>query len=227
MNAPRGNFHVLLLILLLLVVVLPFLSPGPIGRIILNVLVGCLFVTSVLSFLRRRRLKAIGITLTVASLTTGVLSNVAPSQGMAIARQSLTSLFLAFTAAVLLGAVLSRGRVDANKISGSVCVFLLMGFVWSGLFSITELVSPGSIQPAGETTQVLAEHLRYGDPDTSMTYFSFVTLTTLGYGDMLPVSRVARMLAWVEAVFGQLYLTILVAWLVGMYMTHSQNERKD
>ena len=82
-----------------------------------------------------------------------------------------------------------------------------------------------SIRPPGGDTAALQESLISGDPVTSMTYLSFVTLTTLGYGDMLPATRATRMLAWVEAVSGQLYLAILVAWLVGMYLSHSQQPR--
>jgi hypothetical protein len=224
MGRVTGNFHILLLFLCLVVVVLPFLRADAVGRLILNVLVGCMLVAAVLALLQRRRAKVVGIVLAAAGLVLAILSNVIPGPHVAMVRHAVSALFLAFTAVVLLGAVLSQGRVDGNKISGSVCVFLLLGFTWSSLYTIAELASPGSVRAPHGDTQALHEALVSGDPDTSMTYFSFVTLTTLGYGDMLPASRVTRMLAWVEAVVGQLYLAILVAWLVGMYLSHSQRK---
>ena len=59
---------------------------------------------------------------------------------------------------------------------------------------------------------------------TDYVYFSFVTLTTLGYGDITPLTPVAQTLAWLEAVVGQLYLAILVARLVGLHIVHSRGE---
>jgi hypothetical protein len=130
-------------------------------------------------------------------------------------------LFLVFTAGVLLGAVLAAGQVTTDKLSGAVCVFLLIGFIWASLFSVVELVTPGSLRFPEEEQGDMLERLKHGEPNTPMFYFSFVTLTTLGYGDVLPVSPAARMLAWIEAVLGQLYLTILVARLVGMHLSHA------
>jgi hypothetical protein len=225
-SAPRGNFHRFLFFLGLLAVLQPFLRSDPLSRVILNLLLGAILASGVLLYVRRRRVMAIGVILSLAALVSGALQVLLPSRGMAITRQACLALFLTFTAGVLLNAVLSSGKVTSEKLSGAVCVFLLIGFLWATLFSVVELVTPGSLHVSQEEQAAMDEALRHGEPNSPMIYFSFVTLTTLGYGDVLPVSPVARTLAWIEAVLGQLYLTILVARLVGMHLTHSGPTRE-
>jgi voltage-gated potassium channel Kch len=82
--------------------------------------------------------------------------------------------------------------------------------MWAFAYMILELVVPGSFsQPGGS---IRAETMRF-------EYFSFITITTLGYGDITPLSNRASALALLEALIGQIYLVVLVAWLVGMYVS--------
>jgi hypothetical protein len=108
----------------------------------------------------------------------------------------------------LLSVVLKEGRVDGERICAALCVYMLAGLAFGGFFATLEAIEPGSLR--GNVS---------GAPMDSITatYFSFVTLATLGYGDLVPVSSPARALAVLEAVFGQLYLTVLVARLVSLY----------
>jgi hypothetical protein len=112
--------------------------------------------------------------------------------------------------AVLLREVLRRGRVDAERLFAALSVYLLFGVAVGVLYAVLERALPGSISgivdPA--TGTVL--------PDAAI-YFSFVTLATLGYGDLVPTHSAARALAVLEAVGGQIYLTVLVARLVTLY----------
>lgn len=109
--------------------------------------------------------------------------------------------------------------VDANRIAGALCVYLLLGVIWALLYNLIELslgnAFTGLVGMAGE------DRLR------ELTYYSFVTLTTLGYGDIVPVAPAAKTLAYLEAVAGQFYLTVLVAELVGVHVAlrHSRHER--
>jgi uncharacterized membrane protein len=106
------------------------------------------------------------------------------------------ALFLAFTTVVIMGGI---------------CVYLLMGFLWAFVFTILESVQPGSFQ--------MPEGLEAGL--SSFSYYSFVTITTLGYGDVTPVSNPARSLALLEAILGQLYIAILIARLVGTHIVQT------
>jgi hypothetical protein len=105
--------------------------------------------------------------------------------------------------------VIEPGAITLDRLVGAVCIYLLLGVVWTLLFALLELVAPGSFHYAGRQA---------GDPIEHLLYYSFVTLTTLGYGDVAPVHAVARTLAYLEAVVGQLYIALLIASLVGRYL---------
>ena len=89
-------------------------------------------------------------------------------------------------------------------------VYLLLGVIWAVSYSVLELAAPGSF--GGFETWTSRGW------DSEWLYFSFVTMTTLGYGDLLPVSATARAMAYLQAVFGQFYIAILVAGLVSVYI---------
>jgi Ion channel len=118
--------------------------------------------------------------------------------------------------------VLAKGRVDANRIWGAVCVYILIGLIWSYVFGLLFSVYDDCLMVSDRFPQQAAglqDELR-GHP--TRLYFSFVTLTTVGYGDIAPGNVVTRLLATVEAVVGQLYLAILVARLVGLHITQAR-----
>jgi hypothetical protein len=105
--------------------------------------------------------------------------------------------------------VLRIDEVTMEQVAGTLCVYLLIGILWAVAYDLLEHVFPGS----------------FSEPDMAFpdySYFSFVTLTTLGYGDVLPVSRVARSFAVVEAIIGQFFLAVLVARQVGLHISSRQ-----
>jgi Ion channel len=108
-------------------------------------------------------------------------------------------------AVILAASVLGEGRVDAERIAAALCVYLLAGIGFGGIFATLEATASGSFSSPAPIDLGGA------------VYFSFVTLATLGYGDIVPVSSAARALAVLEAVFGQLYLAVLIARLVSLY----------
>ncbi len=124
--------------------------------------------------------------------------------------------FYLLAAGTILVDVLRKGRVSVQKVVGAVCVYLLLGVAWALAFAWMHRVDPGALAfPEGDPG------LEGGWTLATYQYFSFVTLTTLGYGDILPRSDDARTLAMVEAVVGQLYVAVLLARLVSLEVTHS------
>jgi hypothetical protein len=109
-----------------------------------------------------------------------------------------------------LRSIFQEQDVTKDTIAGAAAVYMLFALMWSFLYGVLDLIEPGSF--AVSESQTLGER-------NIFLYYSFVTLTTLGYGDIIPVSYIAASLAVLEAVFGQLYLVVLVAWLVGMYVS--------
>jgi voltage-gated potassium channel len=114
-----------------------------------------------------------------------------------------------YTALLILKDILFRREVSLQHILGAVSVYFLIGFVWASIFAACELLSPGSI--------VSSLHASLEFPD--ILYFSFTNLTSLGYGDILPVHHIARSFASLEGITGQLYLTILIARIVGLHIS--------
>ena len=105
--------------------------------------------------------------------------------------------------------------MSANRIIGAVCVYLLLGVIWALAYSLLEFAVPGSFSGFTPWTD--------RGWDSEWLYFSFVTMTTLGYGDLLPISSSARAMAYLQAIFGQFYIAILVAGLVSAYISDRQS----
>ena len=134
---------------------------------------------------------------------------------------ALTLLFLGFVTFVMLANVLRGGSVGADRITGATCVFLLLGLVWTLIYNLIALAEPGAFRGID-----LEENLSGSGGESGFIYFSFVTLTTLGYGDITPTLPLSRTVTWMEAVVGQLYLAILVARLVGLHVSNKGEERR-
>ena len=128
--------------------------------------------------------------------------------------KAISAVFLLYIAVLILRSVLRAREIDIEVILGALCVYLMLALVWGLAYQIVATRNPGafSIPPA------ILEGA--ANPDqalgSALQYFSFVTITTLGYGDIQPVASIARSLAVTEALFGQIYLVTLIARLVSM-----------
>jgi len=107
---------------------------------------------------------------------------------------------------ILLFQVFRRGNITSMRVQGALAVYLVIGLGWAHLYLLVNYLKPGSFQ--GSVPLTTSVHEWY--------YYSFCTLTTLGYGDIIPVHPIARSLAIGEALFGQLYLAVLVARLIAL-----------
>jgi len=110
--------------------------------------------------------------------------------------------------------VLFSGTVDANRIVGAICIYLLMGLIWALMYLFIAQAIPGAFNGI--------EQMVWYDNFADVAYYSYVTLTTLGYGDISPVAPIARFLVYMEAVVGVFYMAILVASLIGAGVSNSQ-----
>ena len=136
---------------------------------------------------------------------------------MKLADDVLVGSFLLFVTIVVLRAVLRAARVTSEIVNGALCVYLLYGFFFASVYVALETIHPGSF--AMSATPHDAPGLR-----RALLYFSYVTQTTMGYGDITPVTPLARSLATVQAITGQLYLAVLVARLVALQIVHQERE---
>ncbi|NNL77147.1 MAG: hypothetical protein HKO68_12500 [Desulfobacterales bacterium] len=106
--------------------------------------------------------------------------------------------------------ILKAENVTKDVLFAAIVVYLMIALMWTFIYSLLELIHSGSFSIPDTQIQEASQHF---------LYFSFVTITTLGYGDITPVTEVAKSLAVVEAVVGQIYLVVVVAWLVGMHVS--------
>jgi hypothetical protein len=140
-----------------------------------------------------------------------------PNREMLFVSTVFALLFISLVLVAIYTTVFKKGRVDSEKLAGAVCVYLLIGLAFSLLYTLVAVVTPNAFSVTSNIQD------RFQDPASSLhtieaafIYFSFVTLTTLGYGDISPVSPMAQTIAWIEAVVGQLFIGVTIARLVGL-----------
>ena len=203
--ATDRGLSIFLVMIVVVVFVLPSLaSLGITGRLFFDIFFSLLLISGIASMSGRRR---VFITLTGISIVALAVRwidafNASPLLDVLNLLATITATILFST--VVLSLVLKRGPITAHRIQGAIAVYLLLGLSWAHTYDLIEYLSPGSF------TGAITASSRF----SSWRYFSFVTLATLGYGDISPVHPVARSLAVAEAITGQLYLAILIARLV-------------
>jgi len=111
------------------------------------------------------------------------------------------------------------GSISANKVAGAVCIYVLIGFCFAMVHMMIVLTDPSAYKSTSEVEQTrmsagMTREQRY----PMFVYFSFCTLSTLGYGDIIPANRLSRTVSWLEAISGQLYLAVMMARLVGLHV---------
>lgn len=145
---------------------------------------------------------------TIMIAGTMITDSVIASNVLAKFQLFMTFTFLALTLWQAWSQVMFTGVVDRNTIIGSVCIYLLMGLLWAFAYLIVEAFLPGSMKGL--------DHDLWQNNTTALVYYSLVTLTTLGYGDISPAQPITQFLAYMEAVTGVFYMAVLVASLIGI-----------
>jgi len=127
----------------------------------------------------------------------------------------LRALFMAQLIVAIFIDIMKRKKVTIDAVLGACCVLILLALTFGSTFILIEWIAPGSFYFPHEVTYTQATHLQ-SSIDFELNYFSLVTLTTIGYGDIYPLSPPARSLATLEGLLAQLYLAIILARLVGL-----------
>jgi ion channel len=203
-------------LLIFVAFVLPPLVPPGSGRSLAgDVVYAFLLISGVLALSERRLTRRVLMTVAVITLAVGLGSWVLPVGEPWVQGTSLLSLVLLL--AIVLGQTLRSGPVTFHRLQGAVAAYVLIGVIWAYAYSLIALLRPGAF--SGPVSAA--------DGPRAWYYFSFLTLTTVGYGDVLPVHPAARSLAMLEAVTGTLYIAILVSRLVSLAVAPLGKESPD
>jgi hypothetical protein len=183
-----------------------------------------LFTLVLLATIRRlsvsRRQTWLGLILGVPTIISLWLSKFVPDSRVSQIALIFLILFLVYSTAMIMFYVLSEQTVTIDTLSAAFSVFLLIGFVWGCVYGLLYLDTPDAFRLPELTPGSIELGITPGVPMGILIYFSFVTLTTIGYGDVLPLAVSARSMAMLEAVVGHFYLAILIGRLVGLSTTN-------
>ena len=209
----QGRFIYLLASMVMLLILYPYPRAGRLGDLIVTLLFVLIPVTGIYACAGSHRQVIIawvlGLPAIIAAINQHMGIHVLPGQLGGIS----TVLFYGYATVIVLATVVRSRRITANTIYGAVSVYLLLGFVFAGLYA---LVYQGNAQAIsfGENIDGVVDYRDF-------LYFSFVTLTTLGYGDILPLTHAARSLSILEAVSGVVFMATTIARLVGIHASTS------
>jgi len=209
------QFTILLIAILCFLVIPPFFinyrSTGMLASLFLSML-----LLSVLYVFPRRREFVFACVLAVPTIAGRWFLTINQTEGLVVFVVVCWIVFLGMTVTVILRQVLSATRVTNDTISGAICGYLLFGIMCAFLYAILELLYPGSFIVDGKVLRPELRRFYYQREISTLIYYSLVTLATVGYGDIVPLSLPARVLAALEAIAGQFYIAVLIARLVSI-----------
>lgn len=223
LRSDRGRYTTLLVAILLVILVSPHLQPGLGFDLLLSLGFGFILIAAVFAISGNRVYLWVCWILLAAAASGNVLLLISPGPLFAMVRVIPSAMFFLLVSMAFLRHILEAEEINVDRILGAVCVYLLLGIGWTVVFSTLELLHPGSFRIPGEIPILVAERqeMLFG----VFIYYSFVTMSTLGYGDIAPITPAARTFSILEAIMGQMYLAVIVATLVGIHIGQRARKR--
>lgn len=197
---------------MLVILVSPYIRhTGPAGRLLATLLAAMIPLTSFYALTADRKRAFIILFLAAPFVILDPMSLFFSNRYLLLVALCFGTLLYFYIVVLLVRNLLSYRVITADLIYCAIATYFLIGVMWAGIYMVVEGISPGSFSGISEMSDLV--------------YFSFVTLTTVGYGDISPQTILARRLAVFEAAMGGIYLAVIIAMLVGRYM--SMEEEKD
>lgn len=218
---PRRHLW-LLILLLVIFITSPFVLPYYYGPLTLNIVAVAALLSASYAVSHRRLSLIIGVSLSALTIILTYWLAAAPSHWLIISAHGSIVVLLGFFAVTILGSVLRSGTVTWDTIYGAICAYLLFGYGFAFLYSVIEEVQPGSFTALTSTPphDLVSRVMQ-------MRYFSFVTLASVGYGDIVPHMQMAQTTALLEAMLGQFYLVALIGRLVGLHIARGDSRSRS
>lgn len=224
----QAPFGTLLLALVLFIVLIPVMGSSDLGFPVLRVGFSGVLIAGLWVANEGRKVLTLAAILMLTNLCAQWLARWILDEELdkTILRSALSAAYLGVLAVTLMRTLIRERSPSSDTLMGGINVYLLLALMFAELHIVTECLTPGSYQQGGvnlvEHGGAMAESLH-----TPFVYFSFVTLTTLGYGDVTPMTPGAQFLCAAEAVIGQLYVAILIGGLVALWIGGRVVEKEE
>jgi len=207
----HGRCSYLLLSLLLVLVVYPYcIDNGPVGNIAISIMFSFTLIAGAYAIGHDRSWLIGGIALSLVAAALHWLALTERLLVYFIIRETIFVVFLVYGIHAVLRYLLTRDPITADKLHGALAGFIMVGFLWAFLYTLLANLAPGSFNIAH--TSAHAENMFY-----ALLYFSFTTLTSVGFGDITPSTDHARSLVIIEQLAGVFFVAVLIARLAGLY----------
>jgi voltage-gated potassium channel len=204
-----GRFRLLLLALLVLIVGTAVAPRADAGQLVELILLALTLGIAVVELRTPGQRRLVPIMLAVSVILVSAVDYTVRLRHLPLIASAIVAVFAGTVVWLVYGSVMRPQRPVSDRIAGAICVYVLIGLAWASVYQTLDGVIPGSFRFPVDTAWMTPGPVRY-------RYFSFVTLATLGYGDVTPVTALAGTLASMEAIVGQLYIGITVARLVAL-----------
>jgi Ion channel len=213
---PR--FVLLLIAMLAELTLAPFIELLPRGFLLVELVTAAVLLAALAVAGSHR----IALLLFSAAFIVHLAATASADRVIVLAADAFRLIFLCYVVALVIHRVLTDRAVSLDTVAGAACAYMLLGVVWGDLFMLLESWHPGSFHVPLAWTQGTGRTLR-----SSLMYFSFATLTTVGYGSIHPNDPAAGSICAAEALIGQLYLAIMIARLVGLHTSRTGSAGND
>ena len=218
----RYGFENLLVWLFVYLMIGPFLESIPYAHTVMNLFLTVVLCSAVYALNRSGKMFPASIALMAITLILLWLNAFHVVRFPPYSISALLILFLATLVYSFARQLFAIRRVTANTICAALCLYLIIGLLWGAVFSMTEALAPGSFGGA-----LLSNVSTHEEKTYFLNYLSYITLTTLGYGDITPQTRSAVALCQAEAMLGQFFTMIIVARLVGIQVAQATTDPKE
>jgi voltage-gated potassium channel Kch len=204
MKKMKGKIIYLLIAMVIMIAIQPFIPYlGNVGAVFIVILISLLGLAGVYIMSHDKQSLIFALFLALPFVVVKGVNYVVTTIEFVALNALFSVLFYGYLIIVIFKYVLSAKKITTDILAAAISVYLLFGVLWIGLYSLVSFINPEAFSPAVEWADLL--------------YFSFVTLTTLGYGDIVPVSEFARTLSIMEAITGVLFIAVLIARLMSVY----------
>ncbi|MGD9011785.1 MAG: potassium channel family protein [Desulfobacterales bacterium] len=199
----KSRFIYIIFAIMLVLLVNPFIRPlGLIGHLLSTLFLSMIPLASAYAMTEDRKKAIIVLIIAAPFVILDGLNVFITHRSLMVVAFSFGTILYFYIVILLVINLLSIRVITADLIFCAISIYLLIGIMWAGIYSVLEGISPGSFSEASD-----------------LLYFSFVTLTTVGFGDVAPLSVLCKRLAVFEAAMGSIYMAVIIAMIVGRYMS--------